>query len=47
MVDPRRDSTNTALDITDLESPVDHSRETVIPLFEKELCLQASGSHQP
>jgi stress response protein YsnF len=39
MVDARRDTTNTALDTTDLESPVDHSRETVIPLFEEELSV--------
>ena len=39
MVDARRDSTNTALDTTDLESPVDHSGETVIPLFEEELSV--------
>ena len=39
MVDARTDGTNTALDITDLESPADHSRETVIPLFEEELSV--------
>jgi uncharacterized protein (TIGR02271 family) len=39
MVDARTDGTNTALDITDLESPADHSRETVIPLFEESLSV--------
>ena len=39
MVDARRDGTNTALDTTDLESPADHSRETVIPLFEESLSV--------
>ena len=39
MVDARSDGTNTALDTTDLESPVDHSRETVIPLFEEALSV--------
>jgi stress response protein YsnF len=35
MVDARSDGNNTALDTNDSESPVDHSRETVIPLFEE------------
>jgi stress response protein YsnF len=39
MVNARRDGTNTALDTTDLESPADHSRETVIPLFEESLSV--------
>jgi stress response protein YsnF len=39
MVDARTDGTNTALDSTDLESPEDHSRETVIPLFEESLSV--------
>jgi stress response protein YsnF len=39
MVDARSDGTNTATDTTDLESPADHSRETVIPLFEEELSV--------
>jgi stress response protein YsnF len=39
MVDAHSDGTNTALDTTDLESTVDHSRETVIPLFEEELSV--------
>jgi stress response protein YsnF len=39
MVDARSDGTNTAIDTTDLESPADHSRETVIPLFEEELSV--------
>ena len=39
MADARSDGTNTALDTTDLESPVDHSRETVIPLFEESLSV--------
>jgi len=39
MVDARTDGTNTALDSTDLESPADHSRETVIPLFEEEVSV--------
>jgi stress response protein YsnF len=39
MVDARSDGTNTALDTTDLESQVDHSRETVIPLFEESLSV--------
>lgn len=39
MVDARSDGTNTALDTADLESQVDHSRETVIPLFEESLSV--------
>ncbi len=39
MVDARSDGTNTALDMTDLESPAVHSGETVIPLFEEELSV--------
>jgi stress response protein YsnF len=39
MVDARSDGTNTALDTNDLESPADHSRETVIPLFEEALSV--------
>jgi stress response protein YsnF len=39
MVDARSDGTNTAPDTNDLESPVDHSRETVIPLFEEALSV--------
>jgi len=39
MADARSDGTNTAVDTTDLESPADHSRETVIPLFEEELSV--------
>jgi stress response protein YsnF len=39
MVDARSDGTNSALDTADLESPVDHSRETVIPLFEESLSI--------
>jgi uncharacterized protein (TIGR02271 family) len=39
MVDARSDGTNTALDKTDLESPADYSRETVIPLFEEALSV--------
>ena len=39
MADARSDGTNTATDTTDLESPADHSRETVIPLFEEELSV--------
>ena len=39
MVDARTDGTNTALESTDLESPADHSRETVIPLFEEEVSV--------
>jgi stress response protein YsnF len=39
MADARSDGTNTAIDTTDLESPADHSRETVIPLFEEELSV--------
>jgi stress response protein YsnF len=35
MADARSDGTNTALDITDLESPAVHSHENVIPLFEE------------
>ncbi len=35
MADARSDGTNTALDMTDLESPEVNSRETVIPLFEE------------
>jgi uncharacterized protein (TIGR02271 family) len=39
MVDARSDVTNTALDTNDLESPAEHSRETVIPLFQEELSV--------
>ena len=39
MADARSDGTNTALDTTDLDSPADHSRETVIPLFEESLSV--------
>jgi stress response protein YsnF len=39
MVDARSDGTNTALETNDLESPADHSRETVIPLFEEEVSV--------
>jgi stress response protein YsnF len=39
MADARSDGTNTAIDTTDLESPADHSRETVIPLFEESLSV--------
>ena len=39
MVDARSDGTDTALDTDDLESPADHSRETVIPLFEEALSV--------
>jgi stress response protein YsnF len=39
MVDARSDDTSTALDTNDLESAVDHSRETVIPLFEEALSI--------
>ncbi len=39
MVDARHDGNNTALDTNELESPVDHSRETVIPLFEEALSV--------
>ena len=39
MADARSDGANTAVDTTDLESPADHSRETVIPLFEEELSV--------
>jgi stress response protein YsnF len=39
MADARSDGTNTAIDTTDLESHADHSRETVIPLFEEELSV--------
>jgi uncharacterized protein (TIGR02271 family) len=39
MVDARSDGTNTALDTTDLVPTADHSRETVIPLFEEELSV--------
>src|SRR5277367_5581628 len=39
MADARSDATNTATDTTDLESQADHSRETVIPLFEEELSV--------
>jgi stress response protein YsnF len=35
MADARSDGANTALDITDLESPEVNSRDTVIPLFEE------------
>jgi stress response protein YsnF len=39
MVDARSDGTNTALETNDLESPADHSRETVIPLLEEEVSV--------
>jgi stress response protein YsnF len=39
MVDARSDGTNIALDTNDVESPADHSRETVIPLFEEALSV--------
>src|SRR5580704_591261 len=39
MVDSRSDGTSTAIDTTELESPADHSRETVIPLFQEELSV--------
>src|SRR5882757_7007253 len=39
MVNARSDGNNTALDTNELESPVDHSRETVIPLFEEALSV--------
>jgi uncharacterized protein (TIGR02271 family) len=39
MVDARSDRTNTALQTNDLESPADHARETVIPLFQEELSV--------
>src|SRR3984957_12288031 len=39
MADSRSDGTSTAIDTTELESPADHSRETVIPLFEEELSV--------
>ena len=39
MVDARSDGLNTTLDTNDLESPADHSRETVIPLFEEALSV--------
>ena len=39
MVDAGSDGTNTALDTKDVESPADHSRETVIPLFQEELSV--------
>src|SRR5580698_10456583 len=40
MVDARSDGANAATDTTNLvESPVDHSRETVIPLFQEELSV--------
>jgi uncharacterized protein (TIGR02271 family) len=39
MVDARALGTNTAVDTTDIESPADHSRETVIPLFQEELLV--------
>jgi uncharacterized protein (TIGR02271 family) len=39
MVDARSDGTNTALDSSDLESPANQSRETVIPLFEEALSV--------
>lgn len=39
MVDARSDGTNTALDSSDLESPAEQSRETVIPLFEEALSV--------
>ncbi|MDT7812767.1 MAG: hypothetical protein QOJ42_2683 [Acidobacteriaceae bacterium] len=39
MVEARSDGTNTALETNVLESPADHSRETVIPLFEEEVSV--------
>ena len=39
MVDARSDATDTVLDTNDLESPANHSRETVIPLFEEALSV--------
>jgi len=43
MVDARSDGTNTIVDTTDLDFPAnhsaDHSRETVIPLFQEELSV--------
>jgi stress response protein YsnF len=39
MVEARSDGTNTALETNDLESSADHSRETVIPLFEEEVSV--------
>jgi stress response protein YsnF len=39
MADANSDGTNTATHTTDLESQSDHSRETVIPLFEEELSV--------
>jgi stress response protein YsnF len=39
MVDARSDGTNIALDTNDVETPADHSRETVIPLFEEALSV--------
>ncbi len=46
MVDSRSDGTSTATDTTELESPADHSRETVIPLFRKSF-PSPGGSFQP
>jgi stress response protein YsnF len=39
MVDARHDGNHTALDTNELESPVGHSHETVIPLFEEALSV--------
>jgi uncharacterized protein (TIGR02271 family) len=39
VVDARSDGTNTAVDTDNLESPTNHSRETVIPLFQEELSV--------
>lgn len=39
MVDARNDGNNTVLDTNESESSADHSRETVIPLFEESLSV--------
>jgi uncharacterized protein (TIGR02271 family) len=39
MADSRSDGTSTAIDTTELESPANPSRETIIPLFEEELSV--------
>jgi uncharacterized protein (TIGR02271 family) len=39
MVDARSHGINVAVDTANLESPADHSRETVIPLFQEELSV--------
>ena len=39
MVDARHDGNNTVIDTNELESSADHSRETVIPLFEEALSV--------